>query len=66
MSVGSVANVIGQAALIVAALSKGPSASKEETESELYGWARWERAVTDKVHSAIGSVRSSTPLAALR
>ena len=50
----------------MAALSKGPSASKEDTVSELYGGAGGERAVTDEVYSAIGSVRSSIPLATPR
>ena len=50
-----------QAAPVVAALSKGPSASREDAVSGLYGGAGGERAVTDEVYSAIGSVRTHFP-----
>lgn len=49
-----------QAAPVVAALSKGPAASREDAVSGLYGGAGGERAVTDEVYSAIGSVRAPT------
>ena len=52
--------MVGQAAPIVAALTKG--ADREATVSGLYGGSGGERAVTDEVYSAIGSVRACAPL----
>ncbi len=58
--------MVGQAAPIVAALSKtgNAAAGKEAAVSELYGGSGGERAVTDEVYSAIGSVRTCSHLIA--
>ena len=49
--------MVGQAAPVVAALSSRGAADREATVSGLYGGSGGERAATDEVYSAIGSVR---------